>query len=254
MLRTKRYFISDIHLGIPDFEGSLKREKLVVEWLEEVHKDALEIYLLGDIFDVWMEYKRVVPRGFTRFLGKIADITDSGIPVHYFAGNHDQWITDYLPRETGVILHRDRLITELDGKRFFLAHGDGLGPSDKGYKRMKAVFRHPVSNWLYSRFHPNFGIGLAAAVSYNKRNPRERRFPVYRGEDGEWLILYAKKKLQQEHFDYFIFGHRHIPINILLKENCRFINLGDWLSYFSYAVYDGSDVELKYFRKPKEDV
>ena len=156
--KTKTYFISDTHLGFPDYEQSLKREKILVQWLDFIGNDAKEIYLLGDIFDFWYEYKRVVPRGFVRFLGKLARLSDSGIPIHYFTGNHDIWVYDYLPKETGVILHRSPVEKVIDGKLFFIAHGDGLGPYDRKYKMLKALFTNPVAQWLFSRLHTNFAL------------------------------------------------------------------------------------------------
>ncbi len=239
------YFASDVHLGTPNHKESLIREKLFVKWLDEIKHDAKEIYLLGDIFDFWFEYKHVAPRGFTRTLGKIAEITDSGIPVHFFTGNHDLWVFDYLTQETGVILHRQKLLTELYGKRFLLAHGDGLGPYDKGYKRMKKVFSNPFAQWLFARIHPNFSFCIAHKWSRSSRNSYEVKELKYQGEDKEWLILYAKQKLKEEHYNYFIFGHRHVPINIKLSEDSTFINLGDWLHNFTYAVFDGNKLELK---------
>ena len=238
------YFISDIHLGFPDPKESMEREKLLVQWLDEVAENASEIYFLGDVFDFWFEYKRVVPRGFTRFLGKLAELTDRGIPVHFFTGNHDIWVFDYLPAETGVILHKDKLITEFSGKKFLLAHGDGLGPYDKGFKRMKKVFTNPFWQWCFARLHPNFGVKIAHSMSHKSRcklHPSELQF---KGPDKEWLILYAKRKLEQNHYDYFIFGHRHIPVKFKIQETSTFINLGDWLQNFTYGIFDGEKFEL----------
>ncbi|MFH2143012.1 MAG: UDP-2,3-diacylglucosamine diphosphatase [Bacteroidota bacterium] len=241
--RKKIYFLSDVHLGLPDYKQSLVREKLLVKWLDEVSQDAAEIYLVGDIFDFWHEYKRVVPRGFTRLLGKIAEITDKGIPVHFFTGNHDIWIFDYLPLETGIILHKEKLVTEIYGKKFLIAHGDGLGPADKGFKRMKKVFTNSFAQWLFARIHPNFSIWVAHSWSRKSRYKEEKKKEQFKGENSEWLVLYAKKKLMESHYDYFIFGHRHITVKYKLKKS-TFINLGDWIYNFSYAVYDGNEIEL----------
>ena len=234
----KIYFVSDAHLGFPSIEESIGREKLFVKWLDEIKNDAEEIYLLGDIFDFWFEYKKAVPRGFTRLLGKISEITDSGIPVHFFTGNHDIWIFDYLPKETGVIIHRKPITREFNGKRFFLAHGDGLGPHDKGYKIMKKIFTNSVAQWFFSLLHPNVGISIAQFFSHKSRYSNK-------GDDKEWLVLFAKNKLNEQYYDYLIFGHRHIPVDIKLDEKSRFINLGDWISNFTYAVFDGKNFELK---------
>jgi UDP-2,3-diacylglucosamine hydrolase len=243
----KIYFASDIHLGLPSYEKSLEREKLFVKWLDEVKKDAEEIILLGDIFDFWFEYKRAIPKGFTRFLGKICEITDSGIPVHFFTGNHDMWIFDYLPKEMGVILHKEPIIKEYSGKRFYIAHGDGMGPGDFGYKILKQIFASRFSQWLFARFHPNFGIFIANSWSTHNRYSRETK--QFEGEDKEWLILHSRELLKTESFDFMIYGHRHIPMDMKLTDNCRYINLGDWLSHFTYAVFDGNDVVLKEFKK-----
>lgn len=244
MTETKKtYFVSDVHLGLPDNKESLAREKLLVRWLDEVSADAEKIYLVGDVFDFWFEYKRVVPRGFTRLLGKIAEITDKGIEVHFFTGNHDIWVFDYLPEETGVILHKEKLVTEINGKKFLIAHGDGLGPGDKGFKRMKKVFTCRFAQWLFARIHPNFAVWMAHSWSRKSRYKEEKKKLQFKGPEKEWLILYAKKKLEKEHYDYFIFGHRHITVKYKLND-AVFINLGDWLHNFSYAVFDGNELRL----------
>jgi UDP-2,3-diacylglucosamine hydrolase len=250
----KIYFASDFHLGVPDKDSSLDREKRIVRWLTEVSKDADEIFLLGDLFDFWFEYKQVVPRGFTRLLGKLSELTDRGIPVHVFTGNHDMWIFDYLPSETGVILHRDSIQREWSGKKFFIGHGDGLGPGDHGYKFIKKVFASKVCQWLFARFHPNFGIGLANYWSRKSRKSTGDSDKKFLGEDKEWLVAYSKEVLEKEHFDYFIFGHRHLPLDIKLSESSSYLNLGDWITHFSYAVFDGSNTALKYYEKEPEPI
>ncbi len=240
------YFASDVHLGSPDLKSSLEREKRFVLWLDSIKEDASTIFLLGDIFDFWFEYKRVVPRGFTRLLGKISEITDKGIPVHFFTGNHDIWIFDYLPQETGIILHRESLTWERGGKKFMLSHGDGLGPGDKGYKFLKKIFTNTPLQWMYARLHPNFAIWLARKFSEDSRQSRVSS--VFLGEDRERLVQYAYKVLDSEHFDFFIFGHRHIPVDITLRNGSRFIYLGDWITHFTYGVFDGVDFSLKTFK------
>ena len=241
----KIYFASDFHLGFPSFEKSIEREKKVVRWLDNIRSDAREIYLLGDIFDYWFEYRRVVPRGFTRFLGKISEITDSGIPVHFFTGNHDIWVFDYLPRETGIILHREPVIKEFNGLKFYLGHGDGLGPGDKKYKLLKKVFTSKTLQWLFARLHPNFSVWFAHKWSHSSRFSKVN--DPFKGEDKELLTIYAKEKLKTQHFDYFIFGHRHIPLNHPLSDKTRFLHTGDWINNFSYCVFDGEKVDLKFF-------
>ncbi|MBN1252645.1 MAG: UDP-2,3-diacylglucosamine diphosphatase [Bacteroidales bacterium] len=242
-LSKKIYFASDLHLGLPNFEKSLKREKLFVKWLDEIKKDAAEIYLLGDIFDFWHEWKRAAPQGFVRMLGKLAEISDSGIPIHLFTGNHDIWIYDYLPREIGVILHRKEYIIENSGKKIFMAHGDGLGPGDFSYKLLKKIFTNKFLQWCFKRLHPDFALWIGHSWSSNRR--MTERYPVFHGIDNEWLISYSKKKLEKEHFDYFIFGHRHLPGVHDISEKSKYINLGDWLSNFTYGVFDGEKFELK---------
>ncbi|MBN8695569.1 MAG: UDP-2,3-diacylglucosamine diphosphatase [Bacteroidetes bacterium] len=243
----KIYFASDFHLGVPSFEKSLAREKRIVKWLDEIKHDAAEIYLMGDMFDFWFEYKYAAPKGFVRLLGKIAEITDSGIPVTFFTGNHDMWMFDYLPREIGVTIYKDPIEKEFNGKKFFLGHGDGLGPGDKGYKFIKKIFSNRFCQWLFARIHPNFGIGMANYWSRKSRlsnGPEDEKFT---GEENEWLVVFAKEILQTKHFDYFIFGHRHLPLDIKLADNSRYINLGEWVNYNTYAVFDGNTVELKKF-------
>jgi UDP-2,3-diacylglucosamine hydrolase len=235
-----------VHLGLPNYKESLAREKRFVQWLDTIKHDAKEIILLGDIFDFWFEYKRAIPRGFTRFLGKLCEITDSGIPVHFFTGNHDMWIFDYLPKETGIILHKEPIVKEFSGKKFFLAHGDGLGPGDRSYKLLKRIFASRFSQWLFARFHPNMGIWIANSWSTHSRYSRETR--PFEGEDKEWLILYSKNLLKSEDYDYMVYGHRHLPMDLPLNKKTRYINLGDWITNFTYAVFDGKKMELKKFR------
>lgn len=245
--QKKIYFASDIHLGIPDISSSLEREKLFVRFLDKIKEDASAIFLVGDIFDFWFEYKRVVPRGFTRLLGKISEITDSGIPIHFFTGNHDIWVFDYLPAETGIILHRESLQWDANGKKFFISHGDGLGPGDKGYKFLKKIFTNRVLQWMFARLHPNFVIWLASRLSEDSRLSGVS--VNFLGEEKECLVQYAYKLLEQEYFDYFIFGHRHIPIDITLKNGSRFIYLGDWIKHFTYGVFNGKDFSLQTFNQ-----
>lgn len=241
------YFASDFHLGAPSFEASLVREKHVVKWLNQCRQDAEEIFLVGDVFDFWFEYKRAVPRGFTRLLGTISEITDSGIPVHWFTGNHDMWIFDYLPKECGVQIHRAPIVREWNGKRFLIGHGDGLGPSDHGYKFIKKVFTSKMCQWLFARLHPNFGIWLANASSGYSRSATGNKDRVFLGADNEWLVVYAREVLRKEHFDYFVFGHRHLPLEIRLSDRSMYYNLGDWIQDFTYGKFDSDGFHLERF-------
>ncbi len=241
----KIYFASDFHLGAPDYDRSLEREKRIVAWLDHIQKDAEEIYLVGDIFDFWFEYKRAIPRGFVRLQGKIAELTDAGIPVHLFTGNHDMWIFDYLPQELGVQLYREPIEKTFFGKSFVIGHGDGLGPGDKGYKFLKKVFNNPFCQWCFARLHPNFGIWLAQKSSKTSRAYTGKSDEVYHGDENEWLVQYCKSELEKKHTDYFVFGHRHLPLNIDLNEKSKYINLGEWINYNTYLEVSENSVELK---------
>ena len=242
----KIYFASDFHLGSPDDESSRKREKLIVKWLDEIKADAEELYLMGDVFDFWFEYKTVVPKGYVRLLGKLAELSDAGIKLHYFTGNHDMWVFDYLPKELNATLYRKPVQREINGKKFFLGHGDGLGPGDNGYKFIKKVFANKFSQWLFARLHPNLGIGMANFWSKKSRIATQLEEEKYLGDDKEFLVMFCKETLAKEHFDYLIFGHRHLPLDLKINSS-RYINLGDWFRYNSYAVFDGAELELKYF-------
>lgn len=249
---NKIYFISDVHLGLYPPEQSARREKWLVNWLNEIQKDAAELYMVGDIFDYWHEYKHVVPRGHTRFLGKLAELSDQGIKLHYFTGNHDIWIYDYLPSEIGLMLYRHPVVRELNGHRFYIGHGDGVGPGDRRYKLLKGFFTNKVLQWLYARIHPN------ATMAFGKRWSRTSRYAKgivadpYLGDDKEFQVIFARETLKKEHFDYFIFGHRHIPFMINLGNNSRVVNLGDWINNFSYAVWDGRELLLRSYFPEKE--
>jgi len=246
MTGKKIYFASDFHLGAPNMEESLKREKIIVKWLSEIALDAEEIYLVGDVLDYWFEYKQVAPRGFTRLFGKIAELTDAGIKVHWFTGNHDMWIFNYLPTELGVILHRAPLVMDYQGKQFYIAHGDGLGPGDNGYKFLKKVLANKLCQWLFARLHPNFGIWLMKKSSSTSRNASYNG-KKFLGEDKEWLILHAKDVLRKQHIDFFIFGHRHLAMQLPLSKTSIWVNLGDWITQYHYAIWDGTQLELKKF-------
>lgn len=243
----KIYFLSDFHLGAPDHATSLEREKKIVKFLDEIKQNASMIFILGDLFDFWYEYKKVVPKGFVRILGKLAEIADSGIIIKFFVGNHDMWMSGYFEEELGVEVFYEPEEFEFNGKQFFIGHGDGLGPGDRRYKFIKKVFRNKFSQWLFGVLHPGAGIGLANYMSRKSRAATGMTDETFLGEDKEWLIIFSKEMLEQKHFDYFIFGHRHLPLEFKLKENSQYINLGDWIKYNSYVVFDGEKATLKYY-------
>jgi UDP-2,3-diacylglucosamine hydrolase len=247
---SKIYFASDFHFGVPDHVLSREREDLVVSWLEEIRKDAAEIYLIGDIFDFWFEYSAVIPKGFIRFQGKLADLVDSGIKITFFKGNHDMWMFDYFVKELGIQVISDELILERNGKKFYLHHGDGLGPGDAKYKILKKIFRSGFCQWLFARIHPNFGVGIAKKWSKYSRLQNNQK-EEFQDLDKEWLVSYCKELLLKEHYDFLIFGHRHLPLDVALGES-RYINLGEWMNFNSYAVFDGENLELRYFKKHGE--
>ena len=250
--RNKIYFASDFHLGIPDKEKSLKREKDIVRWLDSIKEDARELYLVGDIFDFWFEYKHVVPKGYVRLLGKLLELKDSGVEIHYFTGNHDLWMFGYLEEELGIPVYHKPITKTIGDKKFFIGHGDGLGPEDKGYKMLKRVFRNPLCQKLFSWLHPDIGIFIANKWSRYSRYTEDQQPEEFLGEDEEWLIQYCRRKLKEADYDYFIFGHRHLPIDYKLNENSRYINLGDWLYFYTYAVFDGGNLELTSFKNDKQ--
>jgi UDP-2,3-diacylglucosamine hydrolase len=241
----KIYFASDFHLGVPDEKSSSEREAKIVRWLTEIENDAEEIFLVGDIFDFWFEYKRAIPKGFVRLQGKLASICDKGIPVHVFIGNHDMWMFDYLPKELGIKLYQEPVERVFNEKKFFIGHGDGLGPGDHSYKFIKKVFRNKISQWFFARLHPNFGIGIANYFSRRSRN-KTKHEAHYLGDEKEFLVQYIKDTLKLKPYDYFVFGHRHLPIDMKI-DNARYINLGDWIKYNTYAVFDGVKLEMKVY-------
>jgi UDP-2,3-diacylglucosamine hydrolase len=243
------YFGSDSHLGAPTSKESLPREKLLVKWLDEIKTDAQVIFLLGDLFDFWFEYKTVVPKGFVRVLGKLAEIRDSGIPIYFFVGNHDLWMNGYFEQELNIPVFHKPQVFKINQKLFFMGHGDGLGPEDKGYKRMKKVFTNPFCKWLFRWLHPDLGVRLAQHLSVKNKLISGEEDAKFLGEDNEWLVQYAKRKLKEKHYDYFIFGHRHLPLDIQLNDKSKYINLGDWIKYHTYAKYNAGKLELKSFNE-----
>ncbi|RKR80662.1 UDP-2,3-diacylglucosamine hydrolase [Mucilaginibacter gracilis] len=246
--RYKLYFASDFHLGVPNYISSREREDKIVRWLDMIKIDAAEVFLMGDIFDFWFEYTTVVPKGYVRLFGKLAELTDSGVKLYMFKGNHDMWMFDYFKKELNATMINDELEIERNGKKFFLHHGDGLGPGDGKYKLLKKFFRSNLCQWLFERIHPNFGVGIANKWSQHSRIVQGDN-EVRKNIEQEWLVSFSREQLKNHYYDYLIFGHRHLPLDIALDGQSRYINLGEWVNYFSYAVFDGQKLELKYFEK-----
>jgi UDP-2,3-diacylglucosamine hydrolase len=242
------YFASDFHLGSPNFAESRKREDRIVRWLNAIEPDCAELFLMGDVFDFWFEYRTVVPKGFIRFQGKLAAMADAGIKIRFFKGNHDMWVDDYFSMEMGMEIVSDELVIERNGRKFFLHHGDGLGPGDKKYKMLRKIFRNPLCQWLFSLVPPVIGLGIANKWSHSSKAGSKTE-GVFESVEKEWLAVYAKEQLRVAHYDYFIFGHRHLPLEIDLGQGSIYVNTGEWLKYNSYAVFDGTDLRLEYFEK-----
>ena len=240
----KVYFLSDFHLGAPNDTESRKREDRLVRFLQDARKDAGIIFIVGDIFDFWFEYKTVVPKGFVRILGTLAQIADEGIQLHIFTGNHDLWMQDYLSKELNAKLYFEPQTFTIQNKQFLIGHGDGLGPGDEGYKRLKKIFTNPICQWLFRWLHPDAGILLANYFSRKSRAKTGNADELFLGEDKEWLILYTKEKAKTMAVDFFIFGHRHYAIDLKISDKSRYINLGDWIRLNTYAVFDGTDLQL----------
>ncbi|MCI6855946.1 MAG: UDP-2,3-diacylglucosamine diphosphatase [Bacteroidales bacterium] len=240
---TKTYFLSDFHLGAKYIDNPRKQEQRIVSFLESIRNDAKEIYLLGDILDYWFEYRYVVPKGYVRFFGKIAELADSGIKIYWFIGNHDIWIFDYLPSELGVEIVDGSQIKQIDGKTFFIAHGDGLGDESRSFRMLRAFFRNRFCQRLYAGIHPRWTVPFALNWSRSNRvNGEDRPF----GCD-EPLQRFVTNYKEDQKIDYFVFGHRHVAVDKSIGNNSRLIILGDWIKLYSYAVYDGNDLRLQFF-------
>lgn len=241
------YFASDFHLGSPNHERSRIREDRIVRWLTSIETTCSELFLMGDIFDFWFEYKTVIPKGFVRLQGKLAAMSDAGIKLYFFKGNHDMWVEDYFTTEMGMQIISDELVIERGGKSFYLHHGDGLGPGDANYRVLRKIFRNPVCQWLFSVLPPRIGLGIAGGWSKKSRNVNIQVDEPYLGDQEEWLAVHSKEILKKQHYDYFIYGHRHLPMVIDLGNNSTYYNTGDWFYYNSYVVFDGEELSLKYF-------
>lgn len=245
------YFLSDFHLGAPDYNASLIRERKILQFLDSIEGKTAELFILGDMFDFWYEYKQVVPKNYVRLLGRLAAIADKGTRIHFFVGNHDMWMKDYFEKELGIKVYFQEQTFQSGATRFYIAHGDGLGPGDKGYKFLKKIFRSKFCNWLFGKLHPDWGIGLANYFSRKSRAKTGTADDSWMGEDQEWLVIHSKEVLQQHHFDYFVYGHRHYPIQLDLAssnakhgQKSQYINLGDWITNFTYASFDGTKMQL----------
>lgn len=243
----KIYFASDFHLGVPNHEKSLEREKKIVRWLDSIKEDAGAVFLVGDIFDFWFEYKRAIPKGFIRFQGKLAELIDRGIHVIFFTGNHDMWMFDYFPKELGIPVYRDPQQWTINGKKLMIGHGDGLGPGDLHYKILKKIFRNKLCQRLFAFIHPSVGIGLASFWSWESRKKSSKKDKMKFYGESEWLVQYCKEIESKQHHDFYIFGHRHLPLDISLSENSRYLNLGEWLHECSFASFDGQKLYLEKF-------
>jgi UDP-2,3-diacylglucosamine hydrolase len=244
----KIYFASDQHLGAPTPQFSFPREKKFVAWLDEVKEDAEAIFLLGDLFDFWFEYKTVVPKGFVRVLGKLAEIRDSGVPIYFFVGNHDLWMHDYFEIELNIPVYHDLKEFEFNNKKFLIGHGDGKGPGDLGYKRMKKIFTNSFFKRLFRWIHPDLGVKFGQYLSVKNKLISGEEDVKFLGAENEWLVKYAQRRLETQHYDFFVFGHRHLPLEIQISKTSKYINLGDWIGYFTYGVFDGETFELKKFQ------
>jgi UDP-2,3-diacylglucosamine hydrolase len=241
----KIYFLSDFHLGAPDRAVSLVRERRLVAFLERIRQDAAAIFIVGDLFDFWYEYRTVVPKGYVRILGKLAELTDAGMPIHFFTGNHDMWMRGYFEEELQIPVYHEPRVFEFNGIKMLIGHGDGLGPGDQGYKFLKKVFRNRICQVLFGILPPAIGVGLAGWLSRRSRAMTGTEDAIFLGEEKEWLVIYCRERLKKEHFDYFVFGHRHLPVDIPLDtKGSRYINLGDWIRYYTYAVFDGNKLSL----------
>ena len=245
-------FASDFHLGIDCNRSSKARELIICDWLDSIKETTKELYLLGDVFDYWYEYKRTIPRGFSDFLSKLKDYRNAGIKVHLFTGNHDMWMFDYFPKEYGIQVYKKPIQFQLDGKDFYIGHGDGLGPGDKVYKVIKKVFSNRICQMLFSIIHPTIALQLMKKLS--QRDAKKYTRPQQFSSEEEWLIVYAKEKNLEKKSDFYIFGHRHLVYDYKMKDGSRVLNLGDWISYFSFVEWNGEELEVKFFKEPEKEV
>ncbi|HEX8060061.1 MAG TPA: UDP-2,3-diacylglucosamine diphosphatase [Cyclobacteriaceae bacterium] len=243
----KIYFASDFHLGVPDLKATIEREKLLVKWLESIRYDAHSLYLVGDMFDFWFEYKYTIPKGFIRFLGKLAELRDAGLPIYFFTGNHDLWMFDYFQKELDIAIYTEPQELKIGNHKMLIGHGDGLGPGDGFYKILKSgLFGNRFFQWMFARLHPNLGMYLAHSWSKSSRIANMKR-ENFESDKNEFLFTYCQELEKNTHHDFYIFGHRHLPLDLKVSDNSRYINLGEWVNFSPYAAYDGKNIELKMF-------
>lgn len=247
MQKEAVYFASDFHLGVPSYEASLERERTIIRWLNHISADCKTLYLVGDVFDFWYEYKYTVPKYFVRILGKLAEMADNGVEIHYFTGNHDLWAKDYLAKEIGLIMHFEPIEISYQGKKLFIGHGDGLGPGDHGYKFIKKVFTNPICKWLFTRIHPNFAFGMANYWSRTSRNHNTDSAEFI--PEREYLWHFCNDFLKTKHIDFFIFGHRHLPVYHTFEQGSIYCNLGDWIQFFTYGKLINGTLTLEKWEK-----
>ncbi len=245
----KIYFASDFHLGAPSLKESREREFTIVKWLNQIEADAQAIFLLGDIFDFWFEYKYVVPKGFVRLLGKLADLTDKGIPVVFFTGNHDMWMFDYFPQELNIPIYRQAQTITINDKKILIGHGDGLGETGWSYKLLKKIFSSSICQWAFARIHPNFGFRIAHFWSKKSREGSSLSASDSPDPEKEWIFKYCQKIEEQAHHDYYVFGHRHLTLDLEINQQSRYINIGEWMDQYTYGIFDGKTFKLLQFEK-----
>ncbi len=242
----KIYFASDFHLGTPDQQSSRKREEKIVRWLNSIQDDAAGILLVGDLFDFWFEYKHTIPKGYRRFLAKISQLRDLGIPIIFFTGNHDLWMFDYFPSEYGIPVYKNPEKFQIGDKVFFIGHGDGLGPGDRFYKFVKVFFTNSFCQWCFKWLHPNIGMAMANYWSRSSRHSNDMKEDEFKGEN-ESLFIYCREIEANTHHDFYVFGHRHLPLEMDINQSSKYINLGEWVLKPTFAEFDGKRLILKKF-------
>lgn len=244
----KVFFASDFHLGSPDYQSSRQREAKIIHWLETIRKEAAMLFLLGDQFDFWFEYKHTIPKGYIRFLGKLAELKDQGLPIYFFTGNHDMWMFDYFEKELDIPVIRHPVTVTLNETRLYIGHGDGLGPADRTYKLLKKMFQSRTCQWLFGRIHPDLGLGLAHYWSKSSRIKNMKKDESFKGKEKEWIYLHCLEVEKRQHHDYYVFGHRHLPLSIPLHEHSQYINIGEWITQYTYGIFDGKKLSIESFK------